>query len=152
MDALGTLRRYYVLPVFDPFELCDDHGAIVEARLVRNREAKRQEYLRRKDVILARNKAWRDANPEKQKACMAAWREANPEKKAATRRASYERNKDAVIARQKERDAALCDATVRSRFCQNSGLQSKDVPDQLLPAIRTSMLIKREIKKLKATP
>ena len=118
----------------------------VERRKQRRRDAKKREYARRKDVILARAKAWRDANPEKSAACVKAWGEANPEKKAATTRRWYEKNREQILERARDAHATLIDSVVKSYFCDGSGLQSKDVPIELLPAIRLSILIKREIK------
>lgn len=121
------------------------------ARLLRQREEKRREYERRKDVLLARYRVWAANNPDKVRAVARAWRETNPERKAATRRASYDRNRDAVLARQRERDQNLCDATVKSRFCRGSGLQSKDVPSELVPALRSAMLVRRALRAEKGT-
>ena len=116
------------------------------ARVLAARESKRREYLRKKEILLARTKAWRVANMDKEREIGRAWREANPEHKAQITRASYERNREEVIARQAERDRMLCDATVRARFARGSGLQSQDVPDEIIPLVRASLLINRELK------
>lgn len=116
------------------------------ARVVKQRALARDRYWRNRERVLATNRAWRDANPERVRAIGREWKAANPERAAASRRASYERHRDAVLARQQSRDAALCDATVKSRFVSGTGLQSRDVPLELVPIIRTSMLIRRELR------
>lgn len=118
----------------------------VERQKQMRRDAKKREYARRKDVILARAKAWRDANPEKASAAAKAWRESNPEKKAASTRRNYEKHRERRLERARVAHANLIDSVVKSYFCDGSGLQSKDVPIELIPAIRLSILIKRELK------
>lgn len=115
----------------------------------KDRETKRLYYQRNKERILAYNRAWHRDNPEKRRETHRAWCEKNPERKAEITRAYYERNRDEVLARQRKRDADLSDSVVKSRFCCGTGLQSRDVPPELIPAIRTSMLIRRELKKAK---
>ena len=112
----------------------------------KDRESKRLYYLKHKEKIIARNKQWRQENPDRVKKIGKLWRQANTEKKAASRRAWYEANREIVLARQAERYRQLADATLRSRFCANSDLQSRDVPDELLPIIRMSILIRRELR------
>ncbi|AXY83343.1 transketolase [Acidovorax phage ACPWH] len=123
------------------------------ARLLRNREQKKREYERRKEVIRARAKAWREANPDKEREFGRAWREANPERAAANKRADYERHRERRLANQARRDEDLTDAVVRSRVAHQGvdlGLTSRDIPDEVLPLFRTQMLIKRELRKQKA--
>lgn len=112
----------------------------------KDRESKRLYYLKHKEKILAQNKLWRQENRDRAKKIGERWCQANAEKKAASRRAWYEANRETVLARQAERYRQLTDATLRSRFCVNSGLQSSDVPDELLPVIRTSILIRRALR------
>jgi hypothetical protein len=123
--------------------LSPQRAALILAR----REQKRQEYLRRKEILNARSKAWRAANPEIDKAISREWAANNPARKSASRKASYERNRDEVLARQAQRQKELNDAAVKSAFCaKGDGLQSKDVPPELVPILRTKMLINRELR------
>lgn len=126
------------------------------ARVVlQRREAKKREYARRKDVLLARQKAWREANPEKERECARRWKEANPERAAELRRENYERHREEKLARAAQRYADLADSVVRAQVAHGYGavgLTSKDVPDEVLPLFRTQMLIKRELRKQKAAP
>ena len=122
------------------------------AHLLRQRESKKRTYERRKDELLARNKAWRDANPEKQRDMAAAYKAANPEQVAANKRAWYEQNRDLQIARAGERWRNLTDSCVKTHYCSAAntrGLQSKDIPDELVPAIRLSIQIRRAIREQK---
>lgn len=114
---------------------------------------KKDYYQRKKAEILARQKAWRESNLEKERECGRRWREANPERKAASRRADYERHRDRRLENQARRWAELNDASVRGVVTQGMramGLTSKDVPDEVLPLFRTQILIKRELRKQKA--
>ena len=119
------------------------------AFLLRCREAKKREYARRKEELLQRNKAWREENMDRAKELEKAWRDANPDRKAKNTRAYYERNREAVMARQREREAELAGSVVKSRYCAGTPLQSKDIPDALVPLIRNSILVKRAIKEQK---
>jgi len=116
------------------------------ARVLKDRALKAAQYAREKEKILARNKAWREANLDVCAEYGKAWVEANQERKAATRRASYDRRRTEVLRRQAARYLSLNDACVKGLFCKHSGLQSKDVPAELVPIIRSSILIKRELK------
>lgn len=116
------------------------------ARVLKDRALKAAQYAREKEKILARGKAWREANPDIVAEHNRAWSEAHPERKAAAKRASYDRNRMEVLRRQAARYQSLNDACVKGLFCKHSGLQSKDVPTELVPVIRTSILIKRELK------
>lgn len=116
---------------------------------------KKDYYLRKKDEILARGKAWREANPEKERECTRRWRESNPERAAELKRIDYERHRERRLENQARRYAELNDASVRgivTRGLTKLGLTSKDVPDEVLPIFRTQMLIKRELRKQKAAP
>lgn len=119
------------------------------AFLLRCREAKKREYARRKEELLQRHQAWRDANPEKAKAGTLAWRAENQERVAENKRAWYEANRDLQLQRSAVRDAELVDSVVKSRYCAGTRLQSKDIPDALVPLIRNSILVKRAIKEQK---
>lgn len=122
-------------------------------RVLARREAKKREYARRKEVLLARAKAWREANPEKERECTRRWRETNPERAAELRRENYERYREEKLARAAKRYADLTPAIVRSEVTRGMhamGLTAKDVPDEVLPLFRTQMLIKRELRKQKA--
>lgn len=119
-----------------------------EAYRQRCREQKAREYQRRREIILARNKAWRQANPEKVAASAAAWRAANPELKAELRKQWYADNRDLQLARAAARTRDLVDSVVKSQFCRNSGLSSRDVPPDILPMIRTTLQIRRHLKTL----
>lgn len=123
--------------------------------VLRNREAKKREYQRRKEVLQARNKAWREANPDKEKACTDRWKKANPERAAQLRRENYERYREEKLTRQAQRYWDLTPAVVRAIAAHSGGaigLTSKDIPDEVLPLFRTQMLIKRELKKQKVAP
>ena len=116
------------------------------ARLLQQREQKRRAYQLRKQELLARNAAWREANPEKTRAYSAKWRAANPERAAAAKRDWYEKNRDLQLRRAAERNKNLVDSVVKGRYCGKTPLQSKDIPDELVPLIRTSILVKKAIK------
>lgn len=117
------------------------------------REQKRRYYEANREQILARGRAWRAANPEKASALNKAWREANQEKHRANKQRWDEEHREEKRALQAMRDALLCDATVKGRYASRSGLSSADVPDEIVPLIRASMMIRREIRaKKKATP
>lgn len=116
---------------------------------------KKDYYLRKKDEILARGKAWREANPEKDRECTRRWQEANPERAAELRRENYERYREEKLARAAKRWQDLTPAVVRSIVAHGYGavgLTSRDVPDEVLPIFRTQMLIKRELRKQKVAP
>lgn len=119
------------------------------AKLLAGREQKKRAYQRRREELLQRNKAWREANPAKANACVKTWQTENPERKAANTKAYYERNKAAVLARSAVRNAELADSVVKGLYCARTPLQSKDVPDELVPLIRNSILVKRAIKEQK---
>lgn len=122
-------------------------------QILARREAKKREYARRKEVLLARHKAWREANPEKERECTRRWREANPERAAELRRENYERYREEKLARAAKRYDELAPAVVRSYAAHAygvDGLTNKDIPDEVLPFFRVQMLIKREIKRQKA--
>lgn len=123
------------------------------AEILRKREAKKREYERKKDVILARTRAWREANPEKCREQCREWREANRERSRANKRADYERHRERRLANQAQRYLDLNDATVRGIVAHGSGtigLTARDVPDEVLPLFRTQLLINRELRKQKA--
>lgn len=123
------------------------------AQVLARREQKKREYERRKEVLLARGKAWRDANLDKQRELHRAWAAANSEHVAKRKRADYERHRDRRLADQAQRWAELNDASVRSVVAHGYGavgLTSKDVPDEVLPLFRTQLLINRELRKQKA--
>lgn len=116
---------------------------------------KKDYYRRKKEEILARQKAWREANPEKDRECTRRWKEANPERAAELKRIDYERHRERRLENQARRWRDLNDASVRSIVAHGYGavgLTSKDVPDEVLPIFRTQMLIKRELRKQKAAP
>lgn len=123
------------------------------AEILRRREAKKREYARRKETLLARNRAWREANPEKAQQQMRTWRENNPQRAAANKRADYERHRERRLANQAQRFADLNDATVRAAVAHGGGdlgLTCRDIPDEVLPLFRTQMLIRRELRNQKA--
>lgn len=123
------------------------------AQVLARREQKKREYERRKEVILARGKAWRDANPDKCREISRRWRQTNPERAAQLRRENYDRYRPEKLARAARRHADLADSVVRAVVAHGYGavgLTSKDVPDEVLPLFRTQLLINRELKKQKA--
>lgn len=119
------------------------------ARLLAGRAEKKREYQRRKEVFLARGKTWQAANPEKFKAAVANWKAENPERVADAKRAWYEANRASQLARAAARNIELADSVVKSQYVRGTPLQSKDVPDDLAPLIRTTILVKRAIKEQK---
>ena len=119
------------------------------AKLLAGREQKKRAYQRRREELLQRNRVWREENPDKAKACVQTWQVENPERKAANTKAYYERNKAAVLARSAVRHAVLADSVVKGLYCAGTPLQSKDIPDALVPLIRNSILVKRAIKEQK---
>lgn len=122
------------------------------AHLLRQRESKKRTYQRRKDELLARTKAWRDANPEKAREAAATWKAAHPERVAESKRTWYEQNRDLQLSRAANRNRDLVDSVVKSNYCyaaKGCGLQSKDIPNDLVPAIRLSIQIRREIREQK---
>lgn len=122
-------------------------------QILARREAKKREYARRKETLLARHKAWREANPDKCQEQARRWRETNPERAAELRRENYERYREEKLARAAKRWQDLSPAVVRSIVAHGYGavgLTSKDVPDEVLPIFRAQMLIKRELRKQRA--
>lgn len=120
-----------------------------ERRRARESAQKKEYYLRNKERILSANKAWREANIEKAAETGRKWREANAERVAKNKKSYFERNKDAILYREKERRANLSDGMVKERFCDSkagAGLSRKDIPAEMIPLIRASMLITRELK------
>lgn len=117
--------------------------------ILRRREAKRREYIRRKETLLARNRAWQKANPETAAVGAARWRTENPEKVADGKRTWYEQNRDLQLDRARRRNLELADSVVKSLYARGTGLQSKDIPADLVAAIRLTIHIKRQIKEQK---
>lgn len=118
--------------------------------LLKARESKRREYLRKKEIVLRRSKEWREQNKERCAELHKQWREQNRQRKSDTTHASYLRNREKCLARSTKANTELKDSVVKSIFCYGTGLQSKDVPSDLVPAIRLSIQIKREIKQLRS--
>lgn len=119
------------------------------AHLLVCRERKKREYQRRKTELQARNKAWRDANRDKFNEITNAWKKANPERAAKGRSAWYAANRDLQLSRAAKRYVELADSVVKSLYVRDTHLQSKDVPDELVPCIRTTIQLKRAIKEQK---
>ena len=115
----------------------------------KEREAKRLYYIKNKERMLTYAKQWREDHPDRVRDLNRQWREANPDRKAESRRAYYERNRDTVLSRASERWQQLTDSCVRSTFATVAGLQAKDIPAELVPAIRLSILIRRELRSQK---
>jgi len=139
------MPRAYDLSTLDPKEA---------ERIVRARESKKREYQRKREIILARGRAWRAANPEKAAAATAAWNAANPERHRDNTARWYEANREQILARQKQRERELSTPGVlRSIFLKDFdrslGLTAKDVPDEVLETVRLTTLIKRELKQRK---
>lgn len=116
------------------------------ALLLKKRAAKAAEYQRRKAVLLARNKAWRDANPGLSSELAMRWKKANPERNAENKHRWYAENRELQLQRAAHAKETLTDSVVKSLYCAGTGLQSKDIPAELVPAIRTTILIKRELR------
>lgn len=117
------------------------------------RQQKREYYLRNRERILARNKEWRTANPEKERACREAWQATNQGRVAELKRANYERHREKRLADARRRHDELADSVVRARVARGDrslGLTSADVPDEVLPFFRQTLLIRRELRKQKA--
>ena len=81
------------------------------------REASREYYARNREKILARQKVWRKANPEKTreyrrayyarnpekvKEIVRAWQKENPDKVREAGRAYYARNREKILEQKKE--------------------------------------------------
>lgn len=81
------------------------------------REARREYYARNREKILARQKVWRKANPEKTreyrrayyarnpekvKEIVRAWQKENPDKVREAGRAHYARNREKILEQKKE--------------------------------------------------
>jgi len=116
---------------------------------------KKEYYLRNKEKILAANKKWRDANKEKAYEGTKEWRKANPDKLAKHRTEYYARNKEEISKRYAKRRAELSDGIVKNIFCQSqrgAGLRQKEVPAEMIPLIRASLLITRELRALSKKP
>lgn len=123
------------------------------AKLLKNREAKKREYEKRKEIILDRNKAWRAANRDRVADVDRAWREANADRKAVSRREWYEENRELQLSRARARYQNLADSVVRSRVTRDlrdAGLRSCDVPDELLPLFRAKILVQKAIRESKS--
>lgn len=118
------------------------------AEILRCREAKKREYERKRDILLARNREWRNANPGKCTESARQWRERNRERHEANKKAWYEANRDTVLARQAQRERDLSTPGVlRSIFGRaNDGLTARDCPDEMLELIKIHTLVKRELK------
>lgn len=107
-----------------------------KAQLLARRLSKRQEYERKKDALLARNRVWREENPEKAASVAEAWRKANAERKAATTRKW-----------QLKAVENMSDSYVKTNFAKKcAGLTSADVPPEVIQAARVSMLINRTLR------
>jgi hypothetical protein len=133
--------------------LLSDHDRVfIAATTRRNRQlaagraCKKREYQRKRDVILARTKAWRDANLDTARAISADWRARNPDLVVKSKKEWYERTREHNLARARRRLEDLTDGVVRSRFTTDSDLASKDIPDAMIPLIRTTILIRRELR------
>ena len=119
------------------------------ARLLAGRASKARAYQRRREELLARNKSWQELNQEKSKEIAASWRARNSDLLAKKKRDWYDKNRDLQLSRAKAANANLVDSVVRSRFARDSGLQSHDVPDEMIATLRLSMQITRKIKELR---
>lgn len=127
-------------------------------KILDQRAQKKRAYAKRREELLARNKAWKDANPEKMTALTRAWREAHPERNAQNKRAWYDRHRDEILARQSERDKYdaenLTEKYVRESFVRSGGgkhmgLSRKDVPKEMIPLLRVTYQIKRHLREQK---
>lgn len=139
------MPKAYDLSTLDP---------VTAERIARARESKKREYRRKREIILARNKAWQADNPEKFRAAGEAWRSANADRKRATTARWYQENCETLKARQRKREQELSTPGVlRSVFLKSGdrdlGLTAKDIPDELLETIKLTTLIKRELKQRK---
>jgi hypothetical protein len=63
------------------------------------KEYARQYYLANKEKILAKNKAWKESNPDKYNAYIKQWELDNKAKRKATKAQQYQDNRDKFIAR-----------------------------------------------------
>lgn len=66
------------------------------------KEYARQYYLVNKEKILAKNKAWRESNPDKYNAYIKQWELDNKEKRKATKAQQYQDNRNKFIVRNKK--------------------------------------------------
>lgn len=72
---------------------------------------RRDRYEARKDEILAKNKLWHDANPEKLKEAKKKWRDGNPERCKEAKKGWMDKNKGRVREYCANRRASLIKAT-----------------------------------------
>jgi len=86
----------------------------------RNREkiaaASRLRYERDREEILARNRAWSEANPDQHADLIRGWAQRNPQRIAAASRRYYQRHREEVLARKHARRTAPSALFPRIRF------------------------------------
>lgn len=109
------------------------------AEILRKRAQKKREYEYKRDVILARSKSWQEANRDKARELNRSWKERNRERVREKARARYDRLTDGMV-----RNVFAYD------FAKDAPLRCGDVPDEMIPLIRQTMLIKRELRKAKS--
>lgn len=125
------------------------------AKVLRQRAEKKRAYDLRRNELLARHKAWRDAHPEVVKACGKESRERHRETRLAGKKNYYQRNREYVLQQNAGYARDLAPHVLRSRFVdkdRKAGLTSRDVPDELLPLIKIQILIKRALQEKKDRP
>ena len=71
--------------------------------MTKNAIKQRLMYQKHREKRLAYGKAWRAANPEKDRACKAAWEAANKDRVRENRNAWKRRNPDKVLASERRR-------------------------------------------------
>lgn len=125
------------------------------ALILKRREEKRQDYIRRRDVLLERNRTWQQQNPEKFKAINKNWREQNRDRCKAKKAQWYEERKDERRAAARRAIARLDDSVVRSRLAQEmrrrDGIQisASDIPPAAVPLFRQLLLVRRALREMR---
>lgn len=106
-------------------------------RVLKKRAAARARYYRNRERCNETARRWSDANRERVREMQRQWTAANRERKAATTRRWQQKAVE-----------TMSDSYVRTNFAKKlSGLQAKDVPDEILASARQLMLINRQLRK-----
>ena len=116
-----------------------ERAAEILRRQERELQRRKEYYLRNRDRIRAQSKAWHEANRDKARELNRSWKERNRERVRENARARYDRLTDGMV-----RNVFAYD------FVKDTPLRCGDVPDEMIPLIRQTMLIKRELRKAKS--
>ena len=108
---------------------------------------KKAQYEANRERILARQKAYRGANRERILASANAYYEANREKVLAYCKDYRNANPAKVAAYNKARCEALADGFVRTTIKKQAGIESADIPAEMIELKRQQIKLYRELKK-----